>query len=494
MTILRFDDFEMDIPARSLKRDGCDVRIGSRAFDLLAALASRQGEILSKAELMEVAWPDTHVEESSLRVNIVSLRKALDGGNPYSMVENVAGRGYTFTVPVTRLDDHRAAGPTLAASRTESLPNSCSRLVGREQLTLKWADEIGAGITTIVGPGGIGKTAMAIQLARLLQDAYDSVLFVDIADQAAKPWAPISEALMAGNLSSETLRHVVEGFTGKSALLVLDGCDLSIDRVALVAESIADRNPDLSILATSREPLGIIGENVLRLPGLAIPEATQRIDDLKTFSAVELFAERVSMVAEEYAIDGPRGIELAAEVVRRTDGNPLAIELAASRVADLGLENLVISLDRPLRTLRRGNRTSHPRQQTLRANIDWSYNLLDRNMQSLLGLLSGFNAEFTKDTARQHYGFKFARSEFEEAFDGLVVKSLIAGQQRDGTYAMPRLLREYALEKYSGGTIATVSSSPTMKCIASDTEHQHFPTSSSAHARLHPFATASRAA
>ncbi len=493
MTILRFDDFEMDIPARSLKRSGCDIRIGSRAFDLLAALASRQGEILSKAELMEVAWPETHVEESSLRVNIVSLRKALDGGNPYSMVENVAGRGYTFTVPVTRLSDHRAVGSALSASRTESLPNSCARLVGREKLIAKWADEIGAGITTIVGQGGIGKTAVALRIARLLQAAYDSVLFVDIADQAARPCTPIAEALMAGNLTSDLLRQVVEGFDGKTVLLVLDGCDWSIDRVALVAESVADRHPDLTILATSREPLGIIGENVLHLPGLAVPEARQRIDDLATFSAVELFAERVSMVAEEYAIDGPRGIELAAEVVRKTDGNPLAIELAASRVADLGLENLVISLDRPLRTLRRGNRTSHPRQQTLRANIDWSYNLLDGNMQSLLGLLSVFETEFTKDAAREHYGFAFERSDFEEAFDGLVVKSLIACQQRDGTYAMPRLIREYALEKHAEGATATLSPSLEMEFAARDDEHQRFPMSLSTRASIHPF-TANKAA
>lgn len=494
MTILRFDDFEMDIPGRSLRRSGCDIRIGSRAFDLLAALASRHGEILSKVELMEAAWPDTHVEESSLRVNIVSLRKALDGGNPYSMVENVAGRGYTFTATVTKLEEHRATGTTLRASRRESLPNCCARLVGREQLISKWADEIEPGITTIVGQGGIGKTAVALRMARLLHEAYDSVMFVDVADQKATPFTPITEALLVGNLTSEALRQVVESFTGKSVLLVLDGCDLSIDRVALVAESVADRHPELTILATSREPLGIIGENVLHLPGLTVPAAEQRIDDLATFSAVELFAERVSMVAEEFAIDGPRGIELAAEVVRKTDGNPLAIELAASRVADLGLENLVISLDRPLRTLRRGNRTSHPRQQTLRANIDWSYDLLDKNMQTLLGLLSTFDTVFTKDAARQRYGLEFARSEFEEAFDGLVVKSLIAGQRRDGTYSMPKLIREYALEKYTEGTAATLMPSPQMEFAIREAEHQSFATSLSTRISQRPFAMASRAA
>ncbi len=483
MTILRFDDFEMDIPARSLRRSGCDVRIGSRAFDMLIALASRQGEILSKADLMEAAWPETHVEESSLRVNIVALRKALDGGNPYSMVENVAGRGYTFTVPVTKLEVHRTAAPALPAPRVDSLPNACARLVGRDELTSKWADEMRPGITTIVGPGGIGKTVVALQMARLVQEAYDSVQFVDVAEQTSALSTPIAEALTVQCLTSDTLRLAVESFGEKSGLLVLDGCDWSIDRVALIVESISDSLPNLVILTTSREPLGIIDEKVLRLPALTVPTAHDRINDLATFSAVELFAERVSMVAEEYAIDDPRGIELAAEVVRKTDGNPLAIELAASRVADLGLENLVISLDRPLRTLRRGNRTSHPRQQTLRANIDWSYNLLDKNMQSLLGLLSEFDEDFTKDTARAQYSFEFARSDFEEAFNGLVVKSLIEGEQRDGTYALPKLIREYALEKQAQLTPATMQFSTDTNSVARGLDYRHpqspfFPTTS----------------
>lgn len=476
MTILRFNDFEMDISARSLKRSGCEIRLGSRAFDLLAALASRHGEIVSKAELMEVAWPDTHVEESSLRVSIVSLRKALDGGNPYSLVENVAGRGYTFIAPVSRQDEHRTTGAT---PRTDSLPNSCARLVGREHLISKWAGMVGTGITTIVGQGGIGKTAVALQMASRLQNAYDSVVFLDLAGETASPRTPISTSLIVENLTSDLLHQAVERITGESALLVLDGCEWSIDRAALVAESLADRHPGLTILATSREPLGIIGENVLHLSGLEVPGAMERIDDLVKFSAVELFAERVSMVADEYAIDGPRGIELAAEVVRKTDGNPLAIELAASRVADLGLENLVISLDRPLRTLRRGNRTAHPRQQTLRANIDWSYNLLDGSMQSLLGMLSMFDMEFTKEAASRRFGFEFARTDFEEAFDGLVIKSLISGRQGDGNYAVPWLIRQYALEKQAEATTAALMPSMNMEVVPIDDNRQGFSAPSS---------------
>ncbi|MBW9116899.1 winged helix-turn-helix domain-containing protein [Rhizobium cauense] len=447
MTILLFDDFEMDTQSRSLKRRDREVRIGSRAFDILTALTSKQGQILSKAELMEAAWPDTHVEESSLRVNIVALRKVLDGVNPGSMIENVAGRGYTFTPPVTKLDGHENLGSASRMHQPDVLPNACARLVGREDLIARWSDNIGAGITTIVGQGGIGKTSMAIQIARCVQNAYERVQFVDVADRANDSPCPLALALKARTLTSGMLSQAIESFSGESVLLIIDGCDWSIDRVALIAESIADRNSDAAILATSREPLGIIGENVLYLPGLAVPEAEQEIDDLAAFSGIQLFAERVSMVAEEFAIDGPGNIKLAADVVRMTDGNPLAIELAASRVADLGLEYLVASLDRPLRTLRRGNRTAHPRQQTLRASIDWSYDLLDSKMQALLGLLSSFGGEFTRELARERYGCYFGPSDFEEAFDGLVVKSLVDSQQRGGSYSLPRLIREYALEK-----------------------------------------------
>ncbi len=448
MTILLFDDFEMDTQSRSLKRRNKEVRIGSRAFDMLAALTTKHGQILSKAELMEAAWPDTHVEESSLRVNIVSLRKVLDRGNPSSMIENVAGRGYTFTLPVSKLDGHKIFVPTLPMHEPEALPYTGARLVGREDLIARWSNNIGPGITTIVGQGGIGKTSIAIQIARYVTNAYERVRFVDVADRANDTPCPLVQALKAETLTADVLDKAIESFCGEPVLLILDGCDWSIDRVALIAESIADRNSDAAILATSREPLGIIGENVLYLPGLAIPEAEQEISDLAAFSGIQLFAERVSMVAEEFSIDGPHNIKLAAEVVRMTEGNPLAIELAASRVADLGLEYLVSSLDRPLRTLRRGNRTSHPRQQTLRASIDWSYDLLDSNMQALLGLLSIFEAEFTKELARERYECNIGPSDFEEAFDGLVVKSLIDGQQRGGSYSLPRLIREYASEKH----------------------------------------------
>jgi predicted ATPase/DNA-binding winged helix-turn-helix (wHTH) protein len=471
MTILLFDDFEMDTQSRGLKRGGKSVRIGSRAFDLLKALTSSQGQVLSKAELIEAAWPETHVEESSLRVNIVALRKVLDGNNPTKMIENVAGRGYTFTLPVIKLEGNASLRVSSPPPQSEALPIACDRLIGREDLIARWSDEIGAGITTIVGQGGVGKTSMAIQIAHRLSDAYDRVRFVDVADGAGDAHGPLSLAFKAENLTPEMLGEVVESLSEESSLLILDGCDWSIDRVALIAESIADRNPDIAILATSREPLGIIGENRLYLQGLAIPESVQDIDDLAAFSGIQLFAERVSMVAEEFAIDGTHNLMLAAEVVRMTDGNPLAIELAASRVADLGLEYLVTSLDRPLRTLRRGNRTSHPRQQTLRANIDWSYDLLDSKMQSLLGLLSAFDAEFTKELARERYVRDFGPAEFEEAFDGLIVKSLIDGQQRGGSYSLPRLIREYASEKLrvstSGSTAGAMQRAPI--------EHAYFP-------------------
>lgn len=448
--MLQFGDFEMDIQSRSLKRSGEDVRLGSRAFDLLTALASRSGEVLSKGELMEAAWPDTHVEESSLRVNIVALRKALDDGGPSKMIENVAGRGYTLTAPVRKLGGPRHQP---MVSKTDPLPGSYSRLIGRQQIIDRWASVIDFGISTIVGQGGIGKTSVAVQIARQIQDAYDAVYYVDIADRTHSLLSPLSIALKTGDISPNTIEKVVDSLVGKTSLIVLDGCESSIDRAAVVAEAIAYRNPDVAILATSREPLGIIGENVLHLSGLTIPADNQRVSDVTAFAGIELFADRVSLVAEEFAIESARGLELAAEIVRKTDGNPLAIELAASRVADLGLENLVSSLDRPLRALRRGNRTSPPRQQTLQANLDWSFDLLDETMQAVLATISVFEGEFTREMALGVTGCEMASGELEEAIDGLVVKSLLCGKLNSGTYSLPRLVREYAREKLSASAM-----------------------------------------
>jgi predicted ATPase/DNA-binding winged helix-turn-helix (wHTH) protein len=451
MTMLQFGDFEMDILSRSLKRCGREVRLGSRAFDLLAAMASRSGEVLSKTELMEAAWPETHVEESSLRVNIVALRRALDDGTPSKMIENVAGRGYTFTAPVQKLGGQRYQ-PTVM--KTDPLPHAYGRLIGRNQLVDRWASETDFGISTIVGQGGIGKTRVALQIAKQIQDAYDAVYYVDISDSTHGPLSPLSTALKAGELTPDIIQKAVDCLIGKTVLIVLDGCESSIDRAAVVAEAIAYRNPTVAILATSREPLGIMGENVLHLSGLTIPSDDQHVPDITSFSGIELFADRVSLVAEEFAIESTRGLELAAEIVRKTGGNPLAIELAASRVADLGLENLVSSLDSPLRALRRGNRTSHPRQQTLRANLDWSFDLLDGTMQTVFARLSVFEGEFTRDMALELTGCEIAPDEFGEAIDRLVVKSLLFGQLNSGTYALPRLVREYAKEKLGSSAIS----------------------------------------
>lgn len=446
MTVLQFDSFEMNIQSRSLKKCGDQVRLGSRAFDLLAALASRSGEVLSKAELMLAAWPDTNVEESSLRVNIVALRKALDDGTSSRMIENVTGRGYTFTVPVKKLGGHR---PQKTVSRTDPLPGAYSRVIGRKQLVDRWASEMDFGISTIIGQGGIGKTCVALQVARQIQDGYDAVHYVDISNCTNGHFSPLSSALKSEYVTSDTIQKAIDSLVRGPVLILLDGCESSINRAAVVAEAIAYSKPNVAILATSREPLGIIGENVLHLSGLTVPADNEHVSDVTSFSAVELLADRVSLTAEEFCIDGPRDLELAAEIVRRTDGNPLAIELAASRVADLGLENLLSSLDRPLRALRRGNRTSHPRQQTLRANFDWSFDLLDGSMQNVLARLSVFEGEFTRDMALALKGYEISPVEVEEAIEGLVVKSLLCGQLNSKTYSLPRLVREYAKEKLS---------------------------------------------
>ena len=446
MTVLQFEDFEMDIPCRSLKRNGLKVRLGSRAFDLLTALASRSGEILSKAELMEAAWPDTNVEESSLRVNIVALRKALDTGAS-SLVENVAGRGYTFTVPVRKLDGVDYSARKHAYSEQNALPGRYSRMVGREELIVSWAGGIDFGITTIVGHGGVGKTCVAIEIAHRIKDIFEIVYFIDIADSDNDDLSLLATALKAENTSVEVDHAAVESLVGKTVLIVIDGCERSINRVASIAEAIVDSNPDAAILATSREPIGVIGENVRHLPGLSFPTEINQVESIAAFSGIELFAERVSMVAELCLMENGRDLQLAAEIVRKTDGNPLAIELAASRVADLGLENLLLSLDRPLKALRRGNRTSHPRQQTLRASIDWSFDLCNGRMQTLLVQLSALDTEFSKSRALEIAGVDFDRSEFEEAFDGLLVKSLITGLPNTQTYSLPAFIREYAREK-----------------------------------------------
>lgn len=451
------------VPARqSLMRGQTPVRIGSRALEILAALVERPGELLSKAELEARAWPDTFVEQSNLKVNVAALRRVLGPGSdgaPY--IATVSGRGYRFVVPViqSRQGDGAAAGQPPRVARRNNLPVSNCRLVGREEAVAAVVGALAATrLLTIVGPGGIGKTRLALAVAERLAAACDTVAyedgvwFVDLAtvDDAAK--VPTSVAAAIGlRVHSASIEAAIAAFSAdREFLLVLDNCEHLNEAVAACAERILAAAARVRILATSREPTRVFGEQVYRLPPLATPPDATGLSAAQALSypAVELFVERAAGGYGAFVLD-EANVPDVAEICRRLDGLALAIELAAPRLDAFSPRELLGLLADQSQVLG-GGRSGHSRHHTLAATLDWSYGLLAEPERVLLRRLSVFAGAFSLESACAVALDKGRpRTDCIHGVATLVAKSLVSTERGEfGThYRLLDTTRRYALQK-----------------------------------------------
>ena len=272
---------------------------------------------------------------------------------------------------------------------------------GGELTELRSQLRAGSRLVTIVGPGGIGKSRLALQVAaEELDGTGDGVWLVDLAP-VADPGMVSSTAATAmlglreepGRPTEETL---LDGLSARRLLLVLDNCEQVLGAVAKLVEDLLRRCPGVVVLVTSREPLRLAGEHVYRVPSLAVPPGgpPRPPGDLLAADAVQLFAERGSQVRADFAVDGSNA-EAVASICRRLDGIPLAIELAAARLSAMSPLDVDRRLDQRFQLLTGGSRTALPRHQTLRAMIDWSYDLLNPGEQLVLDRLSVFAGGWT---------------------------------------------------------------------------------------------------
>ena len=331
------------LAAQRLLLDGDrPVRLGSRAFDILAALVERAGEVVGKEQLIARAWPRTFVEEANLKIQVSALRRALgdgQGGNRY--VITVPGRGYNFVAPVRREEPSRASPPpTVASTATHNLPFAVTRMIGREEAVAALVARLSRQhLVTVVGPGGIGKTTVALAVAERVTTNYEhGVWQVDLAPLGDPRLVPSAVATVLGLeiRADDLLSGLVTRLRDKRMLLLLDSCEPVIDAAASLAAALLGRAPGVSILATSREPLGVAGEYDYRLAPLGSPQASSRLTaaEAAAFPAVQLFVERVTEVVEDFAL-ADANAPLVVEIYQRLDGLPLAIEFAACRVAVL---------------------------------------------------------------------------------------------------------------------------------------------------------------
>lgn len=454
---ITFGPFRL-FPARQLLLDGdTPVHLGSRACEILITLAERAGQLLSNQELMRRVWPNTFVEEGNLRVHVAALRRALrDGqaGNRY--ITNVPGRGYSFVAPVSVTEE---PGQDIAlpevVERPMDMPVPLAHVVGRSDVVPMLAEQLRLHrFVTILGPGGIGKTTVAVAVADgLLGSFKDGVRFIDLAPLTDPQLVPsaLAAQLGIGIRSDKPVASLIAFLKDKELLVVLDSCEHVIEAAAILAEEIFRGTKGIHILATSREALRTEGERVHRLPPLSFPGNTAGLKaaDALEFPSIQLFVERAAASLGAFDLTDAEA-PLVADICRRLDGIALAIEIAASRVDVFGIAGLAARLNDRFQLLMQGRRTALPRHRTLGATLDWSYSLLPDSERLVLRRLAVFAGTFTMESASAILASNEASSaEVVDAIADLVAKSLIsAGVQ--GPVALYRLLdttRAYVLAK-----------------------------------------------
>src|SRR5271168_685299 len=340
---IAFGPFRLFVAQRLLLEGDTPARLGNRAFDILTALVERAGEIVGKQELIARVWQKTFVEEANLKIQVSALRRALgDGQGGRRFVATIPGRGYSFVAPIWFVERPQAAIPAATMHvGAHNLPYAATRMIGREEAMAALASRLSSGrFVTIVGPGGIGKTTVALAVAERLIGSYgDGVWLVDLAPLGDPRLVPsaVATVLGLGIRTENPLPSLIAGLRDRRLLLVLDTCEHVIDAAAGLAMAVLDSAPRVNILLTSRERLKVAGEGEYRLGPLSNPQPSPRLTaaEASAFPAVQLFVERVSAIVEDFALTDTTA-QPVVEICRRLDGLPLAIEFAAPQVAALG--------------------------------------------------------------------------------------------------------------------------------------------------------------
>ncbi|WP_165923516.1 winged helix-turn-helix domain-containing protein [Bosea sp. BK604] len=467
--VLSFGSFELIPSRRILLENDKPVGIRSRAFDILCLLVESSGQILSKDELLARAWPSTFVAEANVRVQINELRRVLgDGRHGRRYIVNLPNRGYSFIETVHRRPSPSSGAPAPAVYRGGLGPPPAwpGRIIGRDRSIHALAKLIQQRrIVTVVGTGGVGKTTLVLSVIAQMREGADrppwqKIIFVDLASLSEGHAVPgaFASALGVVLAGGDPLSSIVHYLREEACLLVIDNCEHVIDPVVDIVEAILLQAPNVFILATSREPLRVADEWVYRLQPLAAPPVTPTLslDEALAYPAAALFVERVCARSGSMAL-GDRDGRFVAEICRRLDGIPLALELAAGRFEAFGARGLAVVLDNVFAVLSRGERKALPRQQTLHATLDWSFNLLTARERTLLRRLAIFSNRFTLAFALAVAAWdELSAADVTEGIADLVSQSLIstAPATEDPCFILLETTRAYAREKLAAAPCA----------------------------------------
>jgi predicted ATPase/DNA-binding winged helix-turn-helix (wHTH) protein len=393
MDLIRIGPFEVYPSERLVQAGGRPVDIGARAFDLLLVLAENPGRLVTKAALIERVWPRLVVDENNLPAQIASLRRALGP----AAIRTVPRYGYRLDLPVSRASMRQDA-PDVASGRDarpagRAAPGTRENaaLIGRRaELEAVCASLARERLLTLVGAAGVGKSRLAQEVVALELGrgaAVAAIVSLEPLDDVARVPSAIVLALgLAGSGDGDRFVALGRALKDVEALVVLDGAEHLAAALAQPLESLAAQSPTLRILVTSQTPLGRAGEALYRLGPLPQEEA------------VTLFAQRAAQADQRFAL-GAANTPQVAEICRRLDGNPLAVELAAARVPAFGLSALLTNLDDRLRLLKLAGRPEGERHGVLQAAFDWSYGLLTPVEQRVFDRLGAFAGSFGLETA-----------------------------------------------------------------------------------------------
>lgn len=411
---IAFGPFVLDVAAARLTRAGSTIGLTPRSFDLLAYLARRPGQLVGKDELLDQVWGRRFITEGVVKTIVSELRAALDDdAREPRYIETVPRRGYRFvaTVAPQGTAATAAAGAAADVERRVDLPGAGAALLGRDGALRQLVEMLAQRrLVTLVGPGGVGKTRLALAAARSFQArCAEGVRVLELAafppdTQAAQLRAAVAQALRLGTGADRTVQQLAQETGSLQALLLIDNAEHLATGVAELVDALLRQESPLKLLVTSQEPLLVAGEQLLRLAPLEVPPAGAGLDKVLATPSVQLLADRVAMRLSGFELTDALA-DAAGELCRLLDGLPLAIELAAARVPVLGLNGLLERLrldaaadeDRAdaLQLLAQRTRGVPQRHRSLRDTLAWSHSLLTDDERRVFRRLAVFKGSFT---------------------------------------------------------------------------------------------------
>ena len=422
--------------------------------DLLKYLRKRE-EITQREFALLVGYSDTQISrlEQSQRVPDEATLKALFLPALHLEREPQWVERLLELAKQARLGELPETGKMLTP---HNLPASLTTFIGREKEQAEILQLIGMHrLVTLTGSGGVGKTRTSLKVGGQVLDQYaNGVWLVELAPLSDPELVPQTVASVFGIVTQSTRSHtelLINFLRSKTALLILDNCEHLLDASAYLADTLLKHCPQLKILATSREALGILGEIVYHMPSLGLPNIQQTLEKFREYESVRLFEERAQLAQSDFKLTMENASSVA-QICSRLDGIPMAIELAAARVNMFSTAQIAARLDDRFNLLTGGSRTALPRQQTLRASIDWSWNLISDSERALLRRLTVFAGGWTLEAAESvcSAAGDIESNQVSEWMTQLVAKSLVIANRQPGRerrFQLHETIRQYAHEK-----------------------------------------------